>query len=86
MCVEKEKLAVEREKQEMQNSYDAQRAKYQKLYLQKEEEVNRMKHEIDELKTQLLIAQMNETRIKEETIQAQEAQISELSQIVRGKQ
>lgn len=83
--VEKEKEVVEKEKQEMHDSYNAQRAKFQTLYVQKEAEVKRLKEELDDAKTQLCIAELNAGKVKEEVMKAQADQIAELTQVVQGK-
>lgn len=89
---------LEKEKKEIQVNFDAQRAKLQKLYLQKEQElkgvtsehvrlegeVETLRKELDEAKSQLCIAGiMKENEVEAEKRKAQ-AEIATLNQIVQG--
>jgi len=72
--VEQEKELVEGEKQKMKVEYDTQRANYMKLYTQREDEIVRLKRELDEIKK------------KEEMEKIErEQRIGELCQIIQGE-
>lgn len=90
---------LEKEKKEIQDNFNAQRAKLHKLYLQKEAElqgvtsehvrlegeVEKLTKELDEAKTQLFIAGiLKENEVEAEKRKAQ-AEIATLNQIVQGK-
>lgn len=90
---------LEKEKKEIHDNFNSQRAKLQKLYIQKEAEltsvtsehvrleteVERLTKELDEAKSQLCIAGI----VKENEVEAEkrkaEAEIATLNQIVQGK-
>lgn len=89
---------LEKEKKEIQDNFNAQRARLQKLYIQKEEEltnvtsdhvrlegeIEKLTKELDEAKSQLCIAGIvKENEVEAEKRKAQ-AEIAALNQIVQG--
>ena len=89
---------LEKEKKEIHDKFNAQRGRLQKLYIQKEEELNllssqhvklegeviKLTKELDEAKSQLCIAGIvKENEVEAEKRKAQ-AEIATLNQIVHG--
>lgn len=90
---------LEKENRGIRDNFNAQRARLQKLYIQKEEElknaaseqvkleteVEKLSKELDEAKSQLFIAGiLKENEVEAEKRKAQ-AEIATLNQIVQGK-
>lgn len=78
-------LVIEKKKnKQMQDEFNVQRAKYREIYLKKEEELNEVKKELDDLKSQLLVAKCrNENELEIRDKKAQE-EIASLQQLVQG--
>ncbi|KAL0272622.1 UNVERIFIED_CONTAM: hypothetical protein PYX00_005523 [Menopon gallinae] len=89
---------LEKEKKEVGEDYNTQRATFRKLFLQKEEElknvtlkqisletkVERLSKELNEAKSQLYIAGIKENEVEEEKLKAQ-AEIASLNEIINGR-